>query len=109
MAMIFSDWRPRIALRMAAGNDEIKRWLNQATFAKASTGHWMAWKGDDPSRIAVLPPDHPEGSECFWLDSWDKDDTIETVIEYVESGRFDTDDGVVLSLQILNPKTGEWE
>ena len=107
--MIFQGYRPRISMRMAAGNQDIKRWLGTATFAKATTGHWMAWHEGDASCIAVLPPDHPQDEECRWLESLDNNDTIEMGITYVESGRFDTDEPSVLNLFIFNETTGKWE
>jgi hypothetical protein len=116
MAFIFKGWRPNIARRMAcSGDDKLKRWLGVARFAKTSNGYWLAWhEGDDVDRIEFLTPDHPEGKECQWLDSFDKNDTIETAINYIESGEFEEDDknypdGFVFNLFIQNPETGEWE
>ncbi len=103
MATIFKGYRPRIARQMAAGDAEIMRWLGAATFAKASTGHWMAWR---PDRVAVLPPCE---LPCQWIESWGENDTIEDVIEFVESGLFDTEGPAVLNLFIENPVTGKWE
>jgi len=109
MAFIFKDWRPRIAMRMAKGDKELMRWLNKATFAKTSNGYWLAWhQGDNVDRVALLPPEHPEGEECKWLESWGNS-TIETFIDYVESGEYEEEKNMVLNLQIQNPETGEWE
>ena len=110
MATIFKGYRPRIARQMAAGDAEIMRWLGAATFAKASTGHWLAWHADKPDRMAVLPPNHPEGQQCRWIDAWDNEETIETGIKYVESGRFDTEGPVTLNITLLevrDRKTGQ--
>ena len=114
MAMIFKGYRPRIAARMNPSHSE-DRWFTAATYAKTNNGYWLAWhQGDNLSRVAFLTPTHPEGEECRWLESWDKDDTIETAVNYIESGEFEQDeidhpDGFVLNLFIKNPETGEWE
>lgn len=110
MATIFKGYRPRIARQMAAGDAEIMRWLGVATFAKASAGHWLAWHANKPDRMAVLPPNHPEGQPCRWIDAWDNEETIETGIEYVESGRFDTEGPAALNITLLevrDRKTGQ--
>lgn len=91
MAFIFSTFRGRIAQRMAAGDREISRELAFAKFAKTSNGYWLAWNPDNPSRVAVLPPDHPEGEPCRFIDSWEDNPSIDSTIEYVESGEFETD------------------
>jgi len=115
VAFIFKDYRPRIAWRMAIDDKELKRWLNKATFAKTSNGYWLAWhQSDNLDKVAFLTPNHPDDQECRWLESWDKNDTIETAINYFESGKFEADekehpDGLVLNLFIKNPETGEWE
>jgi len=112
MAMIFKGYRPRIAMRMAAcsGDDKLKRWLYAAKYAKTSNGYWLAWHdGDNIDRVAFLTPDHPDGEECQWLESWNKEDTIETAIEYFESGQIEEDGPMVLNLFIQNPETGKWE
>lgn len=111
MAMIFSGYRPRIALLMAesAKGPDLMPWLRKATYAKASTGHWLAWHDSELKTVAVLPPNHKEdGVELIWLESseWS---SIEQVIEYVESGEFDKEPIMELNLQILNEKTGLWE
>lgn len=106
MATIFKGYRPRIARQMAAGDAEIMRWLGAAIFAKASTGHWLAWRDNSPDQVAVLPPD---GQPCQWIETWGENDTIEDAIEFVESGRFDTEGPAVLNLFIENPVTGKWE
>jgi hypothetical protein len=114
MAYIFKDWRPRIDRRMNPDRS-MQRWFHDATYAKTSNGYWLAWReGDNLDRVAFLTPNHPDGQECRWLKSWDKDDTIETAINYIESGEFEADekdhsDGFVLNLFIKNPETGEWE
>ncbi len=110
MATIFKGYRPRIARQMAAGDAEIMRWLGVATFAKASTGHWLAWHADKPDRMAVLPPNHPEGQQCRWIDAWDNEETIETGIEYVESGRFDSIPPATFNIElrrVFDRKTGK--
>jgi hypothetical protein len=101
MATIFSGYRPRIALRMAAGNKEIKRWLDGARFAKTRNGYFVAWHENHPEQAAVLPPNHPEGEECLRIESWNDDDDIETAFEYIESGRFEEDDFSVMNLFII--------
>ncbi len=110
MATIFKGYRPRIARQMAAGDAEIMRWLGVATFAKASTGHWLAWHADKPDRMAVLPPNHPEGQQCRWIDAWDNEETIETGIKYVESGRFDSTPPATFNIElrrVWDRKTGK--
>lgn len=110
MATIFKGYRPRIARQMAAGDAEIMRWLGAATFAKTNTGHWMAWHEEKPDRMAVLPPNHPEGQPCRWIDAWDNEETIETGIEYVESGRFDSTPPATFNIElrrVLDKKTGK--
>lgn len=109
MATIFKGYRPRIARQMAAGDAEIMRWLGVATFAKASTGHWLAWHDGDVSKIAVLPPMHPEGLPAYWLESWESGHTIEQAMTTVESGEFDRMPESVMNLFIENPVTGKWE
>jgi hypothetical protein len=113
MAMIFKNYRPRIASMMltAACEDDdknLKQWLYRATFAKTSNRYWLAWHNDKPDTVLVLPPDDNQDKECHWVESWDKDDTIETAIEYVESGQFAEDDLSTLNLFIEDPETGEW-
>jgi hypothetical protein len=87
MAQIVEKYPILIATRMACGNAEIATWLENATFAQASTGHWLAWKAQS-TILAVLAPDRAEGEECEWIELCD-DDTIESAINYVESGEFD--------------------
>ena len=90
--MIFKGYRPRIAMRITKDDQVLKRWLCAATFAKTNNGYWLAWhEGDDIDRVAFLTPNHPAGDECRWLDSWDKDDTIDSTINYFESGEFEAD------------------
>lgn len=85
MAFIFKDYRPRIALRMAQGDKEIKRWLNLASFAKTSNGYWLAWNNDAIEKIAVLLPEHPRELPCEWL----RDATsIEEAVRIVEAGQY---------------------
>lgn len=108
MAFIFEGVRPRIARQMSAGNNETRKWLAFATFAKTANGYWLAWQGGSTDKIAVLPPDHPTGAPCRWLESWDND-PIEAAIAYVESGQFEEDGEQVLNLFIQNPKTGKFE
>ncbi len=109
MAPIFKGYRPRIARQMAAGDAEIMRWLGAAIFAKASTGHWLAWREDEAGKVAVMPPAHPEGQPCYWLEEWSRDSTIKQVIATVESGDFDRMPESVMNLFIENPVTGKWE
>lgn len=115
MAFIFQGYRGRIAMRMAKGDKAIKQWLNTATFAKTCNGYWLAWhKGDNVDKVAFLTPNHSTDEGCRWLDSFDKNDTIDTAIDYFESGKFEADEeeypnGFVFNLFIQNPETGEWE
>lgn len=109
MAFVFTRYRPNIADRMAAGDKETLLWLLRATFAKASTGHWLAWHQDDQSQVMVLPPDHPAGKQGIMLESWENDPAIEDFIEHVESGEFDRNPPGELNLFIENPVTGEWK
>ena len=108
MAFIYSNTRPRITDRMAAGDKELRRWFAFAIFAKTTNGYWVAWRKDEPDRMAVLPPDHPAGEACRWLES-ESDTPIKEGIEYVESGQFEKDGPMVLNLFILNEATGKWE
>jgi len=110
MAYIYQTPRLLIAERMAA-DDNDRAWLKSAKFAKTDNGYWLAWQGNDPGRAAFLTPDHPKEQPARWLESWDKDDTVETLIAYVESGEIERDepDGFMMNLQILNEATGEWE
>lgn len=107
MAFVFTTHRPNIANRMAAGDKETLRWLDRATFAKASTGHWLAWHQDDPGQAMVLPPDHPADRQGIMLDNWDTDPKIEDFIEYVESGELERNPPGELNLFIEDPVTGE--
>ncbi len=94
---------------MSGSDTVVDKWFDKATFAKASTGHYMAWRADEPSRIAVLPPGHPKGEECEWLEGWsDKDGGIEGATRYVESGQYDEEEPMELNLWIQDPVTGEW-
>lgn len=105
MAFIFKDWRPNIARRMNPDRS-MSKWFNKAKYAKTSNGYWLAWD-DDLNRVALLTPDHPEGEECRWLESWDGNNTIETFFNYVESGEFEAEKDQVLNLFIEDPETGE--
>ncbi len=87
MSQIVENYPILIAARMACGNADIATWLENATFAQASTGHWLAWKAQS-TILAVLAPHRAEGKECEWIELWDND-TIETAMSYVESGEFD--------------------
>jgi hypothetical protein len=62
-------YRPKIAARMANGDDHTAAWLQGATFHKItqgeSKGAWIAWK---PGKMAYLDADHPAGLGCNWLD-----------------------------------------
>lgn len=109
MAFIFKGYRPRIAIRMAAGDKELDKWLMTATFAKASTGHYLAWHPDTPDQMAVLPPGHPSDKPCVQIESWEPGSKIEDLIEYVESGEFDRRPPGVLNLFIKDPETGDWK
>jgi hypothetical protein len=108
MAFKYTKTMPRIGNRMAAGNREISDWLIGARYCKTSNGYWLAWHEKRDGRIALLEPNHPEGQECYWLENLG-DDTIDSAIQYVESGEYEKDGFSVLNLQILNPETGEWE
>ncbi len=87
MAQIVREYPILIATRMAGGNAEIATWLEDATFAQASTGHWLAWKAHS-TILAVLAPDRAKGKECEWIELLEGD-TIEMAVSYVESGEFD--------------------
>lgn len=100
MAFIFTTHRGRIAKRMAASDREISRELAFAKFAKTSNGYWLAWNPDNPARVAVLPPDHPKSEPCRVIDSWEDDPSIDSAIEYVESGNFEADPPGELNLFI---------
>lgn len=103
MAFIFSKPRGRIATRMAAGQIEVRRSLCEfRKFAKTSNGYWLAWNPADPACVAVLPPDHPQDQPCHFIESWEDNPTIESMIEYVESGNFEVDPPRVLNLFITD-------
>ncbi|MDO5653122.1 MAG: hypothetical protein Q4G39_03355 [Brachymonas sp.] len=106
MALLLSGYQPLIAQRMAAGDKELLQWLDHATFAKAATGHFIAWRPDDPGRFVVLPPEHPTGTPCIQFESLDTDCTPEDTIEYVESGQFEADPPGELNICIEDPETG---
>lgn len=107
MVFILKGYRPRIAMRMNPSHSE-DRWFTAATYAKTNNGYFVAWH-DDLDRVALLTPYHPKGEECKWLESWDKDNTIETFFKYVESGGYEDEKDMVFNLFIQNPETGEWE
>ncbi|PPD44362.1 MAG: hypothetical protein CTY16_12015 [Methylobacter sp.] len=102
---------------MAAGDPDNEAWLKDVALQQTQNGYWLAWhKGDHVhvNRIAFLTPDHPIDEGCRWLDSFDKHDTIDAAIDYIESGKFEADeeeypDGFVFNLFIQNPEAGEWE
>ncbi|MFZ4538410.1 hypothetical protein [Propionivibrio sp.] len=100
MTYYFPSFRVRLSSKMAAGDYAIRRELANAKFVKASTGHFLAWVGDNPSRIALLLPDHPKGEPCYWLEGLDGDLSIVEAVEYVESGRYDNDPHYDLNLFI---------
>lgn len=110
MAFVFSGYRPNIAWRMGASNKEIRDWLMLgAVFAKTSNGHWLAWRADDADRVMVLPLNHPKDEPGFWIDNLESDFTLESAIEYFESGEFDAEPPGLLNLFIEDPVTGKWE
>jgi hypothetical protein len=104
VAKIANEPPASIASQMADGDAEITEWLKRATFAEASTGHWLAWRVDSPDLIAVLSPDHVEGDKRHWLDIWD-DETLETAIARIESGEFDRVEAMELNLFIDEPES----
>lgn len=108
MAHIYKTHRALIAARMAT-NDEDRKWLSTATFAKTDNGYWLAWQPGDLSRAALLGPDHPKTEPCRWLESRGKNDTVEGLVEYVASGQLERDGPMELNILIQNPETGEWE
>lgn len=110
MAFVFTGYRPNTALKMAVGEKEIDSWLMRgAVFVKTSQGHWFAWRADDADRIMVLPLNHPKGEPGLWIDNLESDFTLESAIEYFESGEFDADPPGVLNLFIEDSGTGEWK
>lgn len=110
MAFVFSGYRPNIATPMASGEKEIRDWLMRgAVFVKTSQGHWFAWRADDADRAMVLSKNHPKDEPGFWIENWETDFTLESAIEYFESGRFDKDPPGVLNLFIEDPVTGGWK
>lgn len=110
MAFVFSGHRPNIALRMEAGNKEIRDWLMRgAVFAKTANGYWLAWRADDADRVMVLPPNHPKDKSGFWIENWETDFTLESAIEYFESGEFDANPPGELNLFIEDPVAGKWK
>lgn len=109
MAFIFGGYRPQIAWRMAAGDDDLLRWLQRASFAKTSTGHWLAWRADEPDRAVILQPDHPADTPALSLDDWEPNPTLERWLEYLETGELERNPPGVLNLFIEDPVTGELE
>lgn len=110
MTFVFSGHRPNIATPMASGDKEIRDWLMRgAVFVKTSQAHWFAWRANDADRIMVLPLNHPKGEPGLWIDNLGSDFTLESAIEYFDSGEFDADPPGVLNLFIEDPVTGEWK
>lgn len=70
MAKIANQHPAAIASQMADGNAEVAEWLKGAIFAETSTGHWVAWHGDSPDRMAVLSPEDVDGNKRHWMDIW---------------------------------------
>lgn len=114
---VYSKQQKEILRHMAAGDPDNEAWLKDVALQQTQNGYWLAWhKGDHAhvDRVALLTPDHPIDEGCRWLDSFDKNYTIDTAIDYIESGKFEADeeeypDGFVFNLFIQNPETGEWE
>lgn len=102
MAFIFSNYRFRIADRMAKGDKEIRQWLQKATFAKTSNGYWLAWNNDAIEKIAVLPPEHPIEFPCEWLHDIK---SIEDAVRIVESGQYVRSDIAENQPEIEDSKT----
>jgi hypothetical protein len=88
MAFFFSGTRGRVGTKMAAGKKDVGQWLAGCNYAKASTGHWLAWHVSDPACVAILLPDHLDGEACQWIASRFKDASIENAVKYIESGEF---------------------
>jgi transcriptional regulator with XRE-family HTH domain len=82
--VIFKAVRPLIADRMAGVSQQHREWLNGAIYAKTDSGYWLAWRADEPARLALLPPNHPKNLDCIWLDADDDADTLDAWIRYVE-------------------------
>ncbi len=83
--VIYKGVRPLIADRMAGLGQHHRAWLDGATYAKTDSGYWVAWRADEPERIALLPPNHPKTEECIWVDAEDGTDTLDGWIRYVEN------------------------
>ena len=71
MEININDYRPKIAKRMANGDDHTAAWLLRAEFHKIKTGPnagtWIAFK---PGMFAYITADHPANLGCCWYD-WD--------------------------------------
>ncbi|SDJ27591.1 hypothetical protein [Pseudomonas abietaniphila] len=99
MATITHKYNLAVANQIAGNDQEIADWLQGATFAEASTGHWLAWHGDLPDRIAVLSPDSVPGENRYWMYPEDGE-SVDIAIARVESGEFDETEVSELNIHI---------
>lgn len=104
MAIIVKECPESVAILMAGDDPETFRWLNGATFAETNTGHWLAWHGDEPDRMAVLSPGNVNGEGRHWFYLSDGE-SIETAIAQVESGEFDQIEPFEWNMTIIETKS----
>ena len=106
MAQIFSTPPVQIVDRMAS-NDEERTWLAAAIFAETVNGYWLAWHADDVGHVAYLAPASTNHARAEWIDFWDTPSQDE-LIDYFESGEFESDPPGGLNMFVQDEKTGEW-
>lgn len=88
MVKIAKEYPAAIASQMAGDDVELAVWLKEATFAEADSGHWLAWHGYHPERIAVLSPRSGAAENRHWM-HLENGAGLDVAIARVESGEFD--------------------
>lgn len=75
-------FQPEIAERMLAGTDgeTIHR---DSAFVQTANGYWLAWHD---GIAALLAPDTPPGTPCFWVEGAQN---LEELVALVENSGFD--------------------
>lgn len=83
--MTTADDHPKIAARMANGDEITSSWLETARFHKVAAGPnagtWIAWK---PGKLAYITADHPAGLGCCWYDWTQGLGTFEQTLAFVD-------------------------
>lgn len=76
---------PKIAARMANGDEHTADWLASATLQKIETGPnagtWIAWR---PGKLAYISADHPAGLGCCWYDWTQGLGTLEQALAFCQ-------------------------